>query len=151
MYSEYFCQTVTKRLKDNKISLAELAKRTGVTRAHLFNVIHGKSNPTLEMMSLISVHIEVPLSVLLDDPEYRKLGCADGYEYTTNLQLSSKTSDSNTVVIKDKEPSKAKNSTKDKKASDVSSSAISTLIQNDIVILQNLHEIRQLLLKKKVA
>jgi transcriptional regulator with XRE-family HTH domain len=146
MYSEYFCQTVTKRLKDNKISLAELAKRTGVTRAHLFNVIHGKSNPTLEMMTLISVHLEVPLSVLLDDPEYRQLGCADGYEYTTNLQLSSEASDSDSV--KQDEPSKTKNSAKKERASDVSSSAISTLIQNDLVILQNLHEIRQLLVKK---
>lgn len=143
MYSEYFCQTVTKRLKDNKISLAELAKRTGVTRAHLFNVIHGKSNPTLEMMTLISVHLEVPLSVLLDDPEYRQLGCADGYEYTTNLQLSSEASDS-----EQDEPSKTQNSAKKERASDVSSSAISTLIQNDLVILQNLHEIRQLLVKK---
>lgn len=144
MYSEYFCQTVTKRLKDNKISLAELAKRTGVTRAHLFNVIHGKSNPTLEMMTLISVHLEVPLSVLLDDPEYRQLGCADGYEYTTNLQLSSEASDSDSV----KQDAKTQNSAKKERASDVSSSAISTLIQNDLVILQNLHEIRQLLVKK---
>lgn len=142
MYSEYFCQTVTKRLKDNKISLAELAKRTGVTRAHLFNVIHGKSNPTLEMMTLISVHLEVPLSVLLDDPEYRQLGCADGYEYTTNLQLSSEASDSDSVKQDEQ------NSAKKERASDVSSSAISTLIQNDLVILQNLHEIRQLLVKK---
>ena len=141
MYSEYFCQTVTKRLKDNKISLAELAKRTGVTRAHLFNVIHGKSNPTLEM-TLISVHLEVPLSVLLDDPEYRQLGCADGYEYTTNLQLSSEASDSDSVKQDEQ------NSAKKERASDVSSSAISTLIQNDLVILQNLHEIRQLLVKK---
>ena len=142
MYSEYFCQTVTKRLKDNKISLAELAKRTGVTRAHLFNVIHGKSNPTLEMMTLISVHLEVPLSVLLDDPEYRQLGCADGYEYTTNLQLSSEASDSDSVKQDEQK------SAKKERASDVSSSAISTLIQNDLVILQNLHEIRQLLVKK---
>ena len=146
MYSEYFCHTVTKRLKDNKISLAELAKRTGVTRAHLFNVIHGKSNPTLEMMTLISVHLEVPLSVLLNDPEYRQLGCADGYEYTTNLQLSSKNSDSDT--IKQDEHSKAKNSSKKESASDVSNSAVRTLIQSDLVILQNLYEIRQLLLKK---
>lgn len=142
MYTDFFGLAVTKRLKDNKITLAELAKRTGVTRAHLFNVIHGKSSPTLEMMTLISIHLEVPLSVLLDDPEFRQLGCAEGYEYTTILQPTPEAQD------EQNEPAQAKNSTKKDKSSDVSISTISTLVQNDLVILQNLHEIRQLLLKK---
>lgn len=142
MYTEFFGQAVTKRLKDNKISLAELAKRTGVTRAHLFNVIHGKSSPTLEMMTLISVHLEVPLSVLLDDPEFRNLGCSEGHEYTVTLRPTSEGQD------EQNEPTKAENSTQNDKSSDISVSAVSTLVQNDLVILQNLHEIRQLLLKK---
>ncbi|WP_448949359.1 helix-turn-helix domain-containing protein [Lautropia mirabilis] len=92
MYNRIFVINLRRALKEQKVSLRRFCQLSGVSPSFLFDVLGGRSSPTLNTMETIATTLGLPLEVLLSriiiDPE--ELGGAnnpkslpsipDGYE-----------------------------------------------------------------------
>jgi len=62
-------------LKKNNFTIAELARKTGLSRLGLDNLLSGKGNPTLETLEKIASALDIPMSFFFED------NVADKHEY----------------------------------------------------------------------
>ena len=63
MLIESVTETILRLMEDSNISKAEMARRMGVSRAHITQLLNGKRNMTLKTASDLAYHLGYELSV----------------------------------------------------------------------------------------
>ena len=66
-----FVRNFSSIVEDRQLSIAEVAKRAGVSRAHLYNVLAGDSGPSIDFVAKISHALKVAPHTLLE-PKSKK-------------------------------------------------------------------------------
>ena len=61
-------EKIAKYLSDNRISKAELIKKTGISRSGIDNIINGKTSPTIDTLEKIAKALEVSIYYFFDEP-----------------------------------------------------------------------------------
>ncbi|MGI6432552.1 MAG: helix-turn-helix domain-containing protein [Sphaerochaetaceae bacterium] len=49
-------------LKNRNYPIAQFARDTGITRTHLYRILHGDNSPTLDTLNRMSKALQMPLS-----------------------------------------------------------------------------------------
>lgn len=65
-FRQSFVRNFRVQVDDKQLSIAEVAKRAGVSRAHLYNVLAGDSGPSIDFVAKIAHALRVPPHSLLE-------------------------------------------------------------------------------------
>ena len=65
-FRQSFVRNFRTHVEDKALSIAEVAKRAGVSRAHLYNVLAGDSGPSIDFVAKIAHALRVPPHSLLE-------------------------------------------------------------------------------------
>lgn len=68
-YNKFFCANVTWLMQQKKLLKLELAEAADISVAFVSDITTGKGNPSLRIMTSIAAALDVPLQLLLFDPD----------------------------------------------------------------------------------
>ena len=65
-FRKCFVQNFSSMVEEQHLRIAEVAKRAGVSRAHLYNVLAGESGPSIDFVAKIAHALKVAPHTLLE-------------------------------------------------------------------------------------
>lgn len=129
MYHKFFAEKIIEELERKRLAKSDLVRASGMNRGYLEQILAGTSSPTLNTMSIIADALELPLSVLLDLPEKRQLGCDKGYHRE--------------FIIKKDVPVKAQSK------NELIQKQLEEVIDQNSFVIQELRELKEIIVAKR--
>lgn len=129
MYHKFFAEKIIEELEKKRLAKSDLVRASGINRGFLEQILAGTSSPSLNTMSLIADALNLPLSVLLDVPEKRQLGCDDGYHRE--------------FIIKKNVPVQAQSK------NELVQRQLETVIDQNSFVIQELRELKEIIVAKR--
>jgi transcriptional regulator with XRE-family HTH domain len=75
-FRKCFVQNFSSVVEEQQLRIAEVAKRAGVSRAHLYNVLAGESGPSIDFVAKIAHALKCAPHTLLEPKKGGKKGAA---------------------------------------------------------------------------